>query len=106
MEGFDANALDELLGLRAKGLRSSDHLPLGYREADKDWLVSHEEGCAVRRKSSSPRFAESRQIGLSRRVCLHFLGRQTRRFFACCGQPTPKAIARLEKARIIIDMKQ
>jgi len=40
MEGFDADALDELLGLRAKGLRSVTILPLGYREADKDWLVS------------------------------------------------------------------
>lgn len=40
MEGFDANALDELLGLRAKGLRSVTILPLGYREADKDWLVN------------------------------------------------------------------
>jgi nitroreductase / dihydropteridine reductase len=39
MEGFDANALDELLGLSAKGLRSVTILPLGYREADKDWLV-------------------------------------------------------------------
>ncbi|MEN9713119.1 MAG: hypothetical protein RLY90_1380 [Pseudomonadota bacterium] len=40
MEGFDANALDELLGLRAKGLRSAVIVTLGYREADKDWLVN------------------------------------------------------------------
>jgi nitroreductase len=40
MEGFNADALDELLGLRAKGLRSVTILPLGYREADKDWLVN------------------------------------------------------------------
>lgn len=40
MEGFDPNALDELLGLRAKGLRSVLLLPLGYRESDKDWLVN------------------------------------------------------------------
>jgi nitroreductase len=39
MEGFDADALDELLGLRARGLRSVVILPLGYRETDKDWLV-------------------------------------------------------------------
>jgi nitroreductase / dihydropteridine reductase len=40
MEGFDANALDELLGLRPKGLRSAVIVTLGYREADKDWLVN------------------------------------------------------------------
>lgn len=40
MEGFDANALDELLQLRAKGLRSCVMLPLGYRDAEKDWLVN------------------------------------------------------------------
>lgn len=40
MEGFDPDALDALLGLRAKGLRSVALLPLGYRDADKDWLVN------------------------------------------------------------------
>ena len=40
IEGFDPNALDELLDLRARGLRSVLLLPLGYREADKDWLVN------------------------------------------------------------------
>ena len=40
MEGFDATALDEILGLRAKGLRSCLLLPIGYRATDKDWLVS------------------------------------------------------------------
>lgn len=40
MEGFDPNALDELLDLRSRGLRSVVILPLGYREADKDWLVN------------------------------------------------------------------
>ena len=40
MEGFDANALDEILALRERGLRSVAILPLGYREADKDWLVN------------------------------------------------------------------
>ena len=40
MEGFDAEALDALLGLQARGLRSVTILPLGYRQADKDWLVN------------------------------------------------------------------
>lgn len=40
MEGFDAGAVDEILGLRAKGLRSCVLLPVGYRQADKDWLVN------------------------------------------------------------------
>jgi nitroreductase/dihydropteridine reductase len=40
MEGFDPAALDDILGLRAKGLRSVVILPLGYREEDKDWLVN------------------------------------------------------------------
>ena len=39
MEGFDPAAVDEILGLPARGLRSVVLLPLGYREADKDWLV-------------------------------------------------------------------
>ncbi|MGI4865130.1 MAG: nitroreductase family protein [Janthinobacterium lividum] len=37
MEGFDPTALDELLGLRAKGLRSSMLLALGYRDEAADW---------------------------------------------------------------------
>ena len=40
MEGFDPNAVDEILNLRSRGLRSVVLLPLGYREADKDWLVN------------------------------------------------------------------
>ena len=40
LEGFDANAVDEILGLREKGLRSAVLLPLGYRKEDKDWLVN------------------------------------------------------------------
>lgn len=40
MEGFDPAAVDEILGLRARGLRSVVILPLGYREADKDWLAN------------------------------------------------------------------
>jgi nitroreductase len=39
MEGFDSNALDEILNLRARGLRSVVILPLGYRQEDGDWLV-------------------------------------------------------------------
>ena len=40
MEGFDPDALDALLGLRAKGLRSVTMLPLGHRDAANDWLLS------------------------------------------------------------------
>ena len=40
MEGFDANAVDETLGLREKGLRSCVLLPLGYRDAENDWLAN------------------------------------------------------------------
>lgn len=40
MEGFDATALDEILNLRAQGLRSVVMLPVGYREASGDWLVN------------------------------------------------------------------
>ncbi|QWD90392.1 NAD(P)H-dependent oxidoreductase [Polynucleobacter sp. MWH-Braz-FAM2G] len=40
MEGFDPAALDEILNLKAKGLRSVVMLPLGYRKADEDWLVN------------------------------------------------------------------
>lgn len=39
MEGFDPAAADELLGLKEKGLRSISFLPLGYRDAENDWLV-------------------------------------------------------------------
>lgn len=40
MEGFDPNALDKILDLREKGLRSTLLLPLGYKDVDKDWLVN------------------------------------------------------------------
>lgn len=40
MEGFDPDKVDEILGLRAQGLRSVLLLPLGYRESEGDWLVS------------------------------------------------------------------
>ena len=39
MEGFDNDALDELLSLRELGLRSVVILPLGYRDEANDWLV-------------------------------------------------------------------
>lgn len=39
MEGFDPAAVDEILGLRAKGLRSVVLLPLGYRDPSGDWLL-------------------------------------------------------------------
>lgn len=39
MEGFRNAALDELLGLKEKGLRSVTLLPLGYRDEENDWLL-------------------------------------------------------------------
>ena len=39
MEGFEADKLDEILGLREKGLRSVTILPLGYRASEGDWLA-------------------------------------------------------------------
>jgi nitroreductase/dihydropteridine reductase len=38
MEGFDPKAVDKILNLKEKGLRSCVLLPIGYRDADKDWL--------------------------------------------------------------------
>ena len=40
MEGFDYKALDELLGLKEKGLRTAVILPLGYRDEANDWLLN------------------------------------------------------------------
>jgi nitroreductase len=40
MEGFDPKALDGILGLGARGLRSVAIMPLGYREEAPDWLVN------------------------------------------------------------------
>jgi nitroreductase len=40
MEGFDPKALDEILGLGARGLRSVAIMPLGYRDESGDWLVN------------------------------------------------------------------
>jgi nitroreductase len=40
IEGFEPDALDEILNLRAKGLRSCVILPLGYRDTENDWLAN------------------------------------------------------------------
>jgi nitroreductase len=40
MEGFNPKAVDDILDLRARGLRSVALLPLGYREEAGDWLVN------------------------------------------------------------------
>lgn len=40
MEGFDSEALDNLLGLKELGLKSVTILPLGYRDQANDWLVN------------------------------------------------------------------
>ena len=40
LEGFDPAAVDKILGLREKGLRSAVLLPIGYRKEDADWLVN------------------------------------------------------------------
>jgi len=39
MEGFDPAAVDEILDLKSRGLRSVVMLPLGYRAQEGDWLV-------------------------------------------------------------------
>lgn len=40
MEGFQAAAVDEILDLPAKGLRSACLMAVGYRDAANDWLVN------------------------------------------------------------------
>lgn len=40
MEGFDSEALDQLLNLKEQGLKSVTILPLGYRDEANDWLVN------------------------------------------------------------------
>lgn len=40
MEGFDPAKVDEILGLKARGLRSVVLLPLGYRDPTGDWLLN------------------------------------------------------------------
>lgn len=39
MEGFDPAQVDEILDLKARGLRSVLLVPLGYRQVEGDWLV-------------------------------------------------------------------
>ncbi|PIE27501.1 MAG: NAD(P)H-dependent oxidoreductase [Micrococcales bacterium] len=39
MEGFDPEAVDDILGLKDRGLRSVILFPLGYRDPDGDWLL-------------------------------------------------------------------
>lgn len=40
MEGFNPEAIDEILGLKEKGLRSVTILALGYRDSNNDFLVN------------------------------------------------------------------
>lgn len=39
MEGFEPAAVDKILGLKERGLRSVVLLPLGYRDPTGDWLL-------------------------------------------------------------------
>ena len=43
MEGFVPEQVDAILGLKERGLKSVILLPLGYREAEGDWLVNLEK---------------------------------------------------------------
>jgi nitroreductase len=43
MEGFNPAAVDEILGLKEKGLRSVTILALGYRDAGKDFMVNQKK---------------------------------------------------------------
>lgn len=43
MEGFDNAKLDELLDLASDGLKSVLMLPIGYRDAEGDWLVGQKK---------------------------------------------------------------
>jgi nitroreductase len=43
MEGFSSDAVDEILGLKERGLRSVVLMPLGYRDEAGDWLASMEK---------------------------------------------------------------
>jgi nitroreductase len=50
MEGFSPDKVDEILGLKERGLKSVVLLPLGYRADEGDWLVNLEK---VRRPTES-----------------------------------------------------
>lgn len=39
MEGFDPDEVDQILGLKERGLKSVLLLPLGYRDETGDWLL-------------------------------------------------------------------
>ena len=39
IEGFSPDAVDAILGLRERGLRSVVLMPLGYRDQEGDWLL-------------------------------------------------------------------
>lgn len=39
MEGFDPAGVDQILGLKERGLRSVVLMPLGYRDPTGDWLL-------------------------------------------------------------------
>ncbi|WP_281856789.1 NAD(P)H-dependent oxidoreductase [Litoreibacter halocynthiae] len=43
MEGFDPDAVDTILGLKERGLRSVVLMPLGYRAETGDWLLPMEK---------------------------------------------------------------
>ncbi|WP_071799189.1 nitroreductase family protein [Natronohydrobacter thiooxidans] len=43
MEGFDPEAVDAILGLKERGLRSVLLMPLGYRDTAGDWLLPMEK---------------------------------------------------------------
>lgn len=43
MEGFDPAQVDQILGLRERGLRSVTLLPLGYRAEVGDWLLGQKK---------------------------------------------------------------
>lgn len=40
LEGFEPEAIDKILGLKERGLRSCVMLPVGYRNESEDWLVN------------------------------------------------------------------
>lgn len=40
IEGFEPDALDEILDLKSRGLRSCLLLPVGYRHEENDWLAN------------------------------------------------------------------
>jgi len=40
MEGFDPDALDKILDLEKKNLKSTVLLAVGYRDTENDWLVN------------------------------------------------------------------